>query len=87
MLRGMHTTQIAVRIPDDLLADIDDRIPGQFASRADAVRSALVALMEKESLADREARHRQGWIDHPPSSREERSIKRDAQSLIAEEPW
>lgn len=87
MLSGMQTTQIAVRIPDDLLAHLDDRIPGQFANRADAVRAAILALVESETPQDREDRHRKGWIAHPFTAAEERSMRRDAESLIAEEPW
>ena len=83
----MHSTQIAIRIPDDLLREIDGRIPEQFASRADAVRSALVALIGRESVAQREARHQQGWIDKPATTGEERSTRRDALALIGDEPW
>lgn len=87
MLNGMRTTQIAVRIPDELLAHLDDRIPRQFANRAEAVRAAITALVAHETIEEREARHRRGWAMHPQSAAEERVIAGDARALIAEEPW
>lgn len=87
MLRGMQSTQIAVRIPDDLLADLDERIPSQYPSRAEAVRAAIVALVGSETLAERELRHRQGWARKPLTADDERTLRNDARSLIAEEPW
>ena len=42
MLNGMKTTQIAVRLPTDLLAEVDRIVEAdEAASRADAVRRAL----------------------------------------------
>jgi Arc/MetJ-type ribon-helix-helix transcriptional regulator len=42
MLTGMNTTQIAVRLPTDLLAEVDRIVDADVAaSRADAVRRAL----------------------------------------------
>jgi Arc/MetJ-type ribon-helix-helix transcriptional regulator len=87
MLAGMQTTQIAVRIPDDLLAELDRTIPSRFASRAEAVRAGLESVLNSESLAEREARHRQAWTDHPISAAADSQMLSDARALIAEEPW
>jgi Arc/MetJ-type ribon-helix-helix transcriptional regulator len=87
MLNGMHTTQIAVRIPDELLTRLDVQIPARFASRADAVREGLTNLLEGPSRAERVERHRAGWRDHPLSPTDEFLLQHDARALIAEEPW
>jgi Arc/MetJ-type ribon-helix-helix transcriptional regulator len=87
MLFGMQTTQIAVRVPDELLAELDRTIPTRFASRAEAVRAGLESILNSESLVDREERHRQAWRDAPITSQAEAQMLRDARSLIEEEPW
>lgn len=87
MLFGMHTTQIAVRLSDELLAELDRTIPTRFASRAEAVRAGLEYVLGSESLADRERRHIEGWKKHPATPDSVRQMQSDALALIAEEPW
>ncbi len=87
MLSGMHTTQIAVRVPDELLVRLDQQIPHRFASRAEAVRDGLVALLQESTMAERIDRHRQAWIEQPLSPSSESQLRADALALIAEEPW
>ena len=87
MLFGMQTTQIAVRIPDELLVRLDQQIPRRFASRAEAVRDGLAALLQESTMAERIDRHRQAWIALPLSPSSETQLRVDAVALIAEEPW
>lgn len=87
MLDGMQTTQIAVRIPDELLARLDKQIPQRFASRAEAVRDGISVLLAQSSMAERIDRHRQAWIAEPLSPSSESQLRMDARGLIAEEPW
>jgi Arc/MetJ-type ribon-helix-helix transcriptional regulator len=87
MLFGMQTTQIAVRLPDALLAELDRTIPARFPSRAAAVRAGLEFVLRSESLADREERHRRAWREHPISTGAQEQMRRDAIALIEEEPW
>jgi metal-responsive CopG/Arc/MetJ family transcriptional regulator len=35
------TTQIAVRLPEDVLAELDKLVPGAHASRSEAIRRAI----------------------------------------------
>lgn len=35
------TTQIAIRLPDDLVAQLDQLVPGAHGSRSEAVRRAI----------------------------------------------
>jgi Arc/MetJ-type ribon-helix-helix transcriptional regulator len=66
MLIGMNTTQIAVRLPDELLARLDELIErGEAESRAAAVRAALdhlVAASESRLVGRRIAA---GYARHP----------------------
>lgn len=87
MLSGMHTTQIAVRVPDELLVRLDQQIPHRFASRAEAVRDGLSALLQESTMAERIDRHRQAWIEQPLSLSSVSQLRADALALIAEEAW
>lgn len=87
MLGGMHTSQIAIRMPDDLLAELDTAIPRRFASRAEAVRIALTQLLRSETIEQLEERHRRGWQLHPATDRESEQARAESRALIAEEPW
>lgn len=87
MLFGMQSTQIAVRIPDDLLVRLDQQIPHRFASRAEAVRDGLSALLAERTMAERIDRHRNAWIDQPLSAGSESQLRQDALNVIGEEPW
>lgn len=87
MLGGMQSTQIAVRLPADLLAELDRQIPRRFATRADAVRAGLIAVLGSESVEAREERHRRGWLEHPADDASTRAMVDEARALIADEPW
>lgn len=67
MLSGM-TTQIAVRLPDDLLSRLDALVErGAVLSRADAVRTALeqfAAVVESQHIGEAIAA---GYRRHPTS--------------------
>ena len=88
MLIGMHTTQIAVRLDREQLDALDQLIAqGEFASRADAVRVGLAAVM-------RAARSRQidvaivaGYEQQPPTPQEDAAAQAALREAIAEEPW
>ncbi len=83
----MQTSQIAVRLPDELLAKLDREIPQRFASRADAVRQGLDAVLSSPSLSDRVAEHQNSWAKTSISVGGEQAMRADALALIAEEPW
>lgn len=87
MLNGMQTTQVAVRIPDELLERLDRQIPQRFASRAEAVRDGLSALLNEATMVERIDRHRRAWIAQPLPPGPESQLTADALALIAEEPW
>lgn len=83
-----YMTTVAVRLPDELVEAIDALVrEGRYATRTDAIRKALQALM---------AAHQQALIDQAvvesysrrPQTDEEVAIANAAtRALIQEEPW
>ncbi len=66
MLIGMSSTQIAVRLPDDLLTRVDELVArGEAESRADAVRIALAALVRASESRRDGALIAAGYRRHP----------------------
>lgn len=79
--------QIAVRIPDDLVRALDDLVAaGRYATRADAVRAGVQAVVAAERERRIDEQIAEGYRAHPPTPAEGRWA--DAgRDLIAEEPW
>ena len=49
MFTGMATTQVQVRIPDDLVKELDRWIAeGRFSSRSEAVKTIVALYKERE---------------------------------------
>lgn len=68
MLSGMATTQIAVRIPDALLARLDALVEdGHFENRAEAVRRSLERLVIDVEADRVSAAIVAGYLRHPIS--------------------
>lgn len=84
----MATEQIAVRLPEELLAELDVLVAaGVYESRAAAVRAGVESLLAIE-------RHRQtdraiiaGYRRTPPTAAEHASAIASLREAIAEEPW
>ncbi len=88
MLVEMPTEQIAVRLPIELLAMVDDLVKrGRYESRAAAVRAGVIAIAE----ADRRRTVDEGLIDGytrmPPTPGEDEAALASLRHAIAEEPW
>ncbi|HVL99540.1 MAG TPA: ribbon-helix-helix domain-containing protein [Egibacteraceae bacterium] len=82
------TQQIAVRIPDELAHEMDGLVAaGRFASRADAVRAGLEAVIERERQRRIDEAIVEGYRRHPPTKAEERWAANSGRELIADEPW
>lgn len=76
------TTQIAVRLPDELVARIDALVPASHRSRSDAVRRAIeVYLYRLACERDAEAYARM------PQSDGELALADDPQGWAATAPW
>lgn len=86
MLLGMQ--QIAVRLPEDLLAEVDRLIgEGVVESRAQAVRTGLLSLVESERRARTDRLIVEGYSRIPPGPAETAAAEAGLRAAIAEEPW
>ena len=88
MLFGMATVQIAVRLEQSQLATLDSLIAeGEFASRADAVRSGVAAVIAATESRRIDDAIRAGYERYPPSAADLTAAERSLRDAIAEEPW
>ena len=80
--------QIAVRIPNELAAALDDLVDaGRFETRADAVRAALEALLDAERRAEIGRLIVEGYRRVPQEDEDVAAAERAATRAIDEEPW
>jgi Arc/MetJ-type ribon-helix-helix transcriptional regulator len=80
--------QLVTRVDERLLADVDALVrEGVAASRSDAVRLGL------EALVDRHHRHQTGraiaeaYRRHPQDDEETAALDQATRALIEDEPW
>jgi Arc/MetJ-type ribon-helix-helix transcriptional regulator len=82
------SVQIAIRIPDALAEQLETLVTsGRFDTKADAVRSALEALVDAECRADVGRRIVEGYQRIPQDDADVAAAHRSAGSSIDEEPW
>jgi Arc/MetJ-type ribon-helix-helix transcriptional regulator len=80
--------QIAVRIPDRLAEALDELVEtGRFETRADAVRSALEALIDEERRRAIGERIAEGYRRIPQDDEEFPELTQAAIRSINEEAW
>ncbi len=88
MLGEMPTEQIAVRLPSDLLADLDELVArGVYPSRAAAVRSGVEAIAELHRRRETDHAILDGYHRLPPDGAETEAAIASLREAIAEEPW
>lgn len=80
--------QIAVRLPDELSRQLADLVEqGRFASKADAIRTAVWRLLEAENRRLTGEQIAAGYLRIPQTD-EEIAVATDAAiRSIHEEPW
>lgn len=84
----MTTQQVAVRLPERLLASLDDLVAsGAYESRAAAVRAGIEAIsrLERERRIDRAIVD--GYTRLPPTEAEDRAALVSLSEAILDEPW
>ena len=82
------TTQIAVKLPDRLVSEIDELVAdGAFASRSEAVRHGLEALVRSGERQRVERAFVEGFRRHPEREDEMAEATRLALDAINDEPW
>jgi Arc/MetJ-type ribon-helix-helix transcriptional regulator len=80
--------QIAIRIPTALAAQLGDLVAtGRFETKADAVRTALEALIDAERRADVGRRIVEGYRRVPQEDSDVTAADEAATRSIEEEPW
>jgi Arc/MetJ-type ribon-helix-helix transcriptional regulator len=85
---GCMSEQIAVRIPDLLASALDDLVAsGRFETRAEAVRTALEALVDEERRRVIGERIVEGYRRIPQDEAEFPELTQAATSSIREDPW
>lgn len=84
----MATEQIAVRLPQDLLARLDDLVRrGVYESRAAAVRAGVEAIAQIEQRRELDRSIVEGYGRTPQGSAEEAAALESLRQAIVEEPW
>jgi Arc/MetJ-type ribon-helix-helix transcriptional regulator len=80
--------QIAIRIPDALASDLDGLVSsGRFETKADAVRTALEALIDAERRAEVGRQIVEGYQREPQDDADVTTASQVATRAIDEEPW
>ena len=84
----MATEQIAVRLPRELLAEVDDLVArGVYESRASAVRAGVEAVAESERRRRVDQAVIEGYQRRPASVAEREAAVASLRDAILEEPW
>lgn len=82
------TVQLATRVPDAVVAAIDDLVSaGVFTSRSDAVRAGLVEIVERRRRDAVGLAIASGYRRVPQTDREGSWADAASAAMIAEEPW
>lgn len=82
------TVQVAVKLPDELLASLDELVrDGTFASRSEAVRAGAEAVVAARRRADLELRYAAALERAPETAEEIAEAERLAIEAINDEPW
>ena len=82
------STQLAIRLPDDLLRDLDWVIMRlNYDSRAEAMRDALVKLIDQERRREIGEQIAEGYRRMPQTEEEIASAYDSLRQSIDEEPW
>jgi Arc/MetJ-type ribon-helix-helix transcriptional regulator len=85
---GMQSVQIAVRIPEDVIDQLDALVDsGRYESRAAAVRAGIETLVETEERARIDREMVEGYRRKPHTEDEVRAGWENLRRSIEEEPW
>jgi Arc/MetJ-type ribon-helix-helix transcriptional regulator len=80
--------QFAIRMSDELAASLDALVvSGRFATRAEAIRTAIEHLLDAERRHEIGRRIVEGYTDTPQTDAEVAAATEAAVRSIEEEPW
>lgn len=81
------TTQVAVKLPDELLSRLDHLVSeGRFASRSEAVRDGINRIVRDAERERIDGAFAAGFARHPDDD-VLAEAERLATAAIADEPW
>lgn len=84
----MSTEQIAVRLSEDLLAEVDALVArGVYESRAAAVRAGIELVAELDRRRRTDEAIVEGYRRVPPSAADDAAALASLREAISEEPW
>lgn len=84
----MSTAQVAVRLPQELLSDLDALVAsGVYPTRAAAVRAGVQAITALERRRQTDRAIVDGYRRIPPTAAEHDAAIASLRDAIAEEPW
>lgn len=84
----MGTQQIAVRLSDELLCELDALVSrGVYESRAAAVRAGIEAVTELDRRRLTDIAVAEGYRRTPPTKAERAAAIASVRDAILEEPW
>jgi len=84
----MASGQIAVRLPEELLAVLDDLVSrGVYDTRAAAVRAGIEAVLELDRRRLTDLAVVEGYRRTPPTEVERAAAIASLREAILEEPW
>ena len=82
------TKQIAVKLPDDLVDELDRLVQGgTFDSRSQAIRTGIEAMIARQHRQEIDQRFRDGSARSPETTKDIDEATALAISSIQEEPW
>jgi Arc/MetJ-type ribon-helix-helix transcriptional regulator len=82
------TEQIAVRLPEELLAEVDKLVAqGAYKSRAAAVRAGLEAVTESQRRRQIDRAVITGYQRTPAGDADHESAVASLREAIVDEPW
>ena len=86
--RYMATEQIAVRLPEAPLSDLDELVrAGAYESRAAVVRAGIEALMNLQCQSQTDKAIVDGGTQQPPTEIKDGAALASLREAILEEPW
>lgn len=81
-------TTVAIRLPDDTLVRLDELVhPDGYATRTEAIRTAIDALLDAHAHAHIDRLIVDGYTMIPQTDEEVAIATAATRALIEEEPW
>lgn len=81
------TTKIAISLPEDVLAAVEQERKDSGESRSEFFRRAVDVLLRHEREREMGEMYTRAYQQMPETKEEVEAARRAASSILAEEPW